>query len=197
MPAVREADGFVNPDGGRRRFFQRRYDMFETGTMVVYGKNGTCRIEEIAEKRFFGRKRTYYILKPVHDQEATIYVPVDNEAAGRRMWKTLTREEVEELIEEIPEISDTWIADDRERKEKFQQILAQGSREDLVRLITTIYRQKQRLTGRGRKLHSADEQIFREAEKLLYDEISVVLGMEEKQVQPYIAKRLKEKEKNA
>ena len=71
------------------------------------------------------------------------------------------------------------------------------SREDLVRLITTIYRQKQRLTGRGRKLHSADEQIFREAEKLLYDEISVVLGMEEKQVQPYIAKRLKEKEKNA
>ena len=100
--------------------------------------------------------------------------------------KTLTREEVEELIEEIPEIPDGWIADDRERKEKFQQILAQGSREDLVRLITTIYRQKQRLTGRGRKLHSADEQIFRAAEKLLFEEFCTVLHLKKNQLIPFL-----------
>ncbi len=167
--------------------------MFEAGTMVVYGKNGTCRIEEIAEKRFFGQKRTYYILKPVHDQETTIYVPVDNEEAGRRMWRTLSREEVEHMIEKIPDVQDTWIADDKERKETFQKMLTQGGRKELLTLITTIYHQKQRLTRRGRKLHSSDEQIFRAAEKLLYDEIAVVLDMDEKQVQSYISRRLKEK----
>lgn len=169
--------------------------MFETGAMIVYGKNGTCRIDDITEKKFFGKKRLYYILKPVHDQEATIYVPVDNEDAEKRMWRALSREEVEELIREIPEIPEKWIKDDKERKEVFQDMLSHGGRRELITLINTIYRKKQQLTEKGRKLHSADEQIFKEAEKMLYDEISVALGIEEKQVRPYISKCLKEKKK--
>lgn len=169
--------------------------MFEARTMVVYGKNGTCRIEEIAEKKFSGQKRTYYILRPVHDQGATIYVPVDNEAAGKRMRQILSQEDARRLMEEISDTPDAWIANEKERKEVFQQMLNQGGRRELAMLIRTIYHQKKCLTGRGRKLHAADEQVFKEAKKLLYDEISVALGVDEKQVEAYVVRRLKEGEK--
>ena len=48
------------------------------------------------------KDRLYYILRPDGATEGTIFTPVDNDKMVMR--KLLTREEAEELIDEIPEI---------------------------------------------------------------------------------------------
>ena len=53
-----------------------------------------------------------------------------------------------------------------------------------------MYFKQQELTAAGKKLHAADERIMKEAEKLLYDEFSVVFDIRPEEVLPLIMKRL-------
>ena len=46
------------------------------------------------------------------------------------------------------------------------------------------------LAEKGKKLRSSDEQIMQRAEKLLYGEFAWVLGIEPKEVVPFIRQRI-------
>ena len=52
---------------------------------VLYGQSGVCRIADIAEKDVGGGLRAYYVLQPVFEESATIFVPVGNEALTAKM----------------------------------------------------------------------------------------------------------------
>ncbi|MPN50404.1 hypothetical protein SDC9_198030 [bioreactor metagenome] len=95
------------------------------------------------------------------------------------------------MTNEIP----IWISDDAKRKEKYRQILATGDRLQLIRLIKTLHLYGQERKNEGKKLHSADERFMKEAEKMLYEEFSHVLGIHQDQVLPFILEQMEIKEK--
>jgi RNA polymerase-interacting CarD/CdnL/TRCF family regulator len=59
-----------------------------------------------------------------------------------------------------------------------------------VKLIRTLYLEKERKKGTGKRLNSTDVKIMTAAEKLLHEEFAVVLGIEPKDVVPHILAQL-------
>ena len=61
---------------------------------VLYGQSGVCRIADIAEKDVGGGLRAYYVLQPVFEESATIFVPVGNEALTAKMRRVMSEAEI-------------------------------------------------------------------------------------------------------
>lgn len=158
----------------------------ETGDLVIYGKTGVCRVTDIAERTFNRRSRRYYILKPIDDDRSTIYAPTDSEQAVGKMRRLLTKEEILQLVSQVPQEPLPWIHNEHQRKEAFQRILTEGDRAMLIQMLRTLYVQKKKRTAAGRKLYSSDEQVFREAEKLLFEEFCTVLHLKKNQLIPFL-----------
>lgn len=155
--------------------------------MVMYGTQGICRIVEISEQQLFGGVDEYYVLKPVYDEKSTVFIPIQNESLTSKMRKILSQDEIYSLIKEVPEEeSITWIENETQRREKYKDILSEGDRSDLVRLIKTLYTRKQSQLSKGKKLHISDERFMVDAEKMISEEFSHVLKIKKEEVLPFI-----------
>lgn len=167
--------------------------MFQVNDTIQYQAVGVCKIADISLQNLYGASHRYYVLEPVHQTGSVIYVPVDNEELVARMHRILSKEEIDELIEQIPEQGSVWIDNEKKRHEEFQKILADGKHGELIALIRTLhYRQEELLTKKRKNLNVADERAMREAENLLYDEFSAVLGIQPNEVHAYITRKLDE-----
>jgi CarD family transcriptional regulator len=168
--------------------------MFEINDNVVYGAHGICQITSITERQFDGKKVLYYMLTPVYDNNpTTIYVPVQNDSLTSQMRKVLSADEITQLIHSMPEEKTIWIEDENQRRDCYKKILHSGNREDLLRLIKTLYLHEQHQKSHGKRLHITDEHFFKEAEKMLYDEFAHVLHLQRDQVLPYIFEQISSK----
>lgn len=83
--------------------------MFQVNDVIIYGAQGVCKITGTEEKTVNGRKKTYFVLKPVGDQGATIFAPTDNELVLRKMRRLLTKNEIHQLIASMPEENAVWV----------------------------------------------------------------------------------------
>ena len=74
--------------------------MYKVDDLVVYGKNGVCRINGIGKIAISDSDRLYYTLVPVYKNEEVIYAPVEN---GKIVMRhIISREEAKALIKRIP-----------------------------------------------------------------------------------------------
>lgn len=171
--------------------------MFFKNDIVRYGAHGVCKIVDIAEKNFNGVPVEYYVLKPIYNDTSTIYVPVQNQSLTDKMHKVLSAEEIRALIQAMPYEESIWIDDEEERKRRYQEILVDGDRVELIRMIKALYLRQREQQAKGRKLHMADDRFFKEAERMLYEEFALVLQMKKEEVLPFILAQLQaEKQKN-
>ena len=166
--------------------------MFQINDTVTYGTNGVCKIENITMKEFMGTTKEYYVLKPVNDNAATLYVPVHNEKAVGKMRKILSEADVYQLIETMPEQENIWFQKDNERKEQYKKIIAKGDHGELIGMIKAIYLHKKKREAEGKRLHLSDEHFFKEAERILYDEFQYVLNIRREELLPLIFSKIKE-----
>lgn len=162
--------------------------MFKTDNYIVYGTTGVCRIDDIRTENFGGHSREYYVLKPIYANDSTIYAPIGTSEA--RMKPVMSPKEVYKLIMTMPDAKTFWIENDALRKEKFTEIVKSGNREDLVKLIKTLYYKRKEKLESGKKFHAADEKIMKEAEKILYEEFALVLNIKLHEVIPFITNEL-------
>ncbi len=162
--------------------------MFSVGQTVLYSSNGVCEITEITNKKINGNEIEYYVLKPVCSQSSTLFVPTHNERLVGKMRSTLSEDEVNQILANIPDKDDEWIDDKNERFESFREIIAHGSCEELVTLIRQLHTHSIIQEKKGRHLHIADERFLKEAEKMVSDEISLVLHIDRSEVIPMILK---------
>lgn len=163
--------------------------------IVLYSWHGVCTITDITEKEFNGNKANYYVLKPVHDTNSTIFVPAENENVTAKMRRVLSSEEIHALIKNMPNEDTIWIEDDNQRKEKYKEIISKGNRSDLIRLIKTLYLHQQAQKKLGKKMYIIDEKFMKEAEKLLYDEFAHVLDIKPEEVVSFIMRAMDVEEK--
>lgn len=165
--------------------------MFQVNDMVLYGTNGVCKLVDIDVRDCGGRMVEYYILKPIYASNSTVFVPVNNEKLTSKMRYVLTKEEIDEKIRLIPESSPGWIDDERTRKERFKDIVSRADTFELIQLIKTLLEHQEAVMARGKKLHVADERMLQEAEKMICDEFSYVLGISKEEVTSYITDSMK------
>ena len=164
--------------------------MFNINDMVMYGNSGVCQIIDIRPEKFGEKEILYYILKPADNDKSTIYCPVDNNKI--QMRKLLTIEEIHDILKNMPDSQVEWIESDQLRKEKYTEILKNGSHQDLVKLIRTLHKNQEEKIKTGKKFHIADERIMREAEHKLHGEFAYVLNIKLDEVVPFIMRKLQQ-----
>lgn len=159
--------------------------MFNVNDYVVYGSTGVCQIVNIRKDEYNNSNETeYYFLKPVFGNNMTIMVPVNNPKIAMRAIST--KDDILSLIATMPEIETAWNDDEKQRNEDFKAALKSGKNEELVKIIKTLYLQKEARSVVGKKLTKTDEDIFNAAEKSLNQEFAVVLSISPDEVIPYI-----------
>ena len=162
--------------------------MHKIGENVVYGGNGVMTVVDIREERFGDTMRSYYVLREVGSRsESLTFVPTDNEKLVSQMRALLTRDEIIEVLRSSKNAPDCeWAKDSRSRTERFRQIMESGDRAKIISMIRTIYNAGIRREDEGKKNFLSDENAMRKAEKLLYSEFSLVLGIPEEEVPAFI-----------
>ena len=161
--------------------------MYEVGEIVLYGSNGVCKIEEITEKTISKTVIEYYVLKPIATQISTLFVPTQNEKLVGKMRKILAKEEIEKILENLPETGE-WNKNKPERFDSFKKIILDGNCLELIGLIRLLHNQERKQMSRGKRLHITDEKFRKEAERMVYGEISVVLGVDKAQAKELVLK---------
>ncbi len=154
--------------------------MKKVGEYVVYRKD-VCRIAEIKEK--YIKDMDYYRLVPIDDASLHVDVPV---SMNKKLLRDLiTKDEVEKIIKNMPNIK-TIDCDDKQLENEYKNLLNSDSLEDYVRIIKTTYlRNKERLENK-RKASDKDSYYFSLAEKYLYNEFSVVLKKTYEETEKYV-----------
>ena len=76
--------------------------MLKKGDVISYGTTGVCKVEGECEQTVKGQKKRYIVLKPVHQINSTLYVPVDNDELKTKFKPLLTGDEIEEIIKKCP-----------------------------------------------------------------------------------------------
>lgn len=164
--------------------------MFQVSDTVLYGSEGVYVIDSMTEMDFDGNKKSYFVLKSVNREKSTIYVPEDNETLLGKMRRILSKDEIYDLIKNMPEEELIWIDDESERMVKYKEILIKGDHREIVRLIRTLYLHRLKQKEIGKNLHKVDERFLKDAEKMMYDEFAYVLDIKPDQVLPFIQQQI-------
>ena len=165
--------------------------MFQVNDVIIYSMQGVYKITGTEEKTVGGKKKTYFVLTPVSDKGATIFVPTDNELVLKKMRRLLTKEEIHKLIDAMPGENAVWVADENERKELYKNILAKGDHLQMIQMLKAIYANKKEREAEGKRLHMSDDRFFKDAEQILYNEFQYVLGLNSKEtMMQYIVARI-------
>lgn len=153
--------------------------MFKVGEIVVYKKE-VCKIKEIKEKYMQGRD--YYIMHPIEDPSLVINVPIDNE---KNMRRVINKEDAQKLIEKMPTIN---IIDQSNKniEIEYKELLSKDSLESLVKIIKTSYLRNYERSQNKKRISDVDKTYFDKAEKRLYNELSVSLGLTYDETKDYI-----------
>lgn len=159
--------------------------MFKVNDYVVYGQTGLCMIADIRKDEYNDSDETeYYVLQPVYENNMTIMIPVDNPPSTMRA--IITKDDVLSLIAMMPKQETVWIDNDLQRTSNFKAAIRTGKPEEWIKVIKTIYLEKQARTLIGKKLPKTDEDLLHTAEKNLNEEFAVVLNISPNEVVPYI-----------
>jgi CarD family transcriptional regulator len=168
--------------------------MFKINDYVIYGLTGVCQITDIGKDEYAKDNDTqYYVLTPVFSSNMTIRLPVNSRKV--RMRPVMTKEQVLDLIATMPEQETLWTDDDRQRSASFQTALRSGKSEEWVKLIKTLYTEKETRSTMGKKLTKTDEDLMNNAERQLYQEFAIALGISPDEVLDFIQKYVPEKVK--
>jgi len=163
--------------------------MFKVNDYVVYGSTGVCKITDIEKDMDINHDEIeYYILHPVYNDNMTIKIPVNNPNVSMR--PILTKDEVLSLIATMPEEETIWIDDNRERNEHFKAALRTRKSEEWIKLIRTLYLEKEARAVAGKTLTKTDEDILNTAEKQLNEEFAIALNISPDEVASYILEHI-------
>ena len=164
--------------------------MFQVNDVIMYGKHGVCKVTEVGTLSMGSadKDKKYYTLHLIYQNDAVVYVPVDNDKIVMRT--IISKEEAENLISDIPNMESIWIANERERENQYKAALKTCDCKELIKMIKTIYQRKLSRMQDGKKATTVDEKYFHMAEDKLYGELAFVLNIDKENVQGYITERI-------
>lgn len=154
--------------------------MYKVNDIVVY-KKYICKIKEIKENHILGKN--YYVMVPIDDDSLKIDVPTEDKLGLIR--NVISKEEANNLIDKIALI-DVIESDEKNIENEYKKLFKEDSLENLIKIIKTSYlRNNERLLNK-KKISEKDDNYFQKAEKQLYNELSISLGMDYDETRKYV-----------
>lgn len=155
--------------------------MYKVGDYLVYKKD-VCKVVNIIDNV------KYYVLSPIDDESLKVDVPVDNKCGFIR--NLISREELEDIIDDIPNVKVIENSDRLIDEGTYKELLKNGTHRSLISIIKTTYLRNQNRKNSKKKLSEKDEYYFNKAEKYLYTEFGIVLGMNYEDTKEYVISRV-------
>ena len=160
--------------------------MFKVGDIVVYSATGVCEVSEICEKEFCKVMMKYYVLTPLLQKSATVFVPTENSKLTQKMHNILTKEEFDSAFAAAAKRTPVRPETEAERRARFGEILDSGDRCALLLMVYDLRKLQKEQTENSRRLHIADERLMNSAENLLFEEVAYVYGIEKENAADFI-----------
>ena len=148
--------------------------MFKINEYVVYGQNGVCMIEDIEKMILRNEELEYYILSPINNKKTM------------SIRDLMSKKEIMNLIEFISKKETIEIEDYRKKNQEYKSIIRSGNVTDIIKVINSINVEKDEKESLGKKINKTEDDILMNAKKQLYQEISIVLGININEVEAYI-----------
>lgn len=165
--------------------------MFKREDIVVNKKGQVCKVIDILDNYDVGLgKNTYYVLVPFFNEKndsIKYYIPADNKGIIR---SALSKSEIIDLIDRLPQIKEIWITNPKIRKTKFRELYDSGNPVEIFRLIKSFEKKKKELEKENKFLSFTDESFLREIKTNIYNEFSVGLNITSNDVENFILERL-------
>lgn len=160
--------------------------MYQKGDYVVKIPEGICKIENVGHPDISKMTKTkeYYILVPMNEKESKIYLPVDH--VDERIRNIISKEEAIQLIQSIPDITETEIQNEKMREQEYKAAILSGDNKKIVSIIKLIYARKQERIKQGKKSTATDDRYFKQAEDVLFSELSFVLDIPKENMVQFI-----------
>ncbi len=160
--------------------------MFAKGEYVVYGSKGVCLIQDISQIDIPGvdKDRLYYIMQPIYNAKGTVYLPIDSTKAVIR--KIMSRDEASKLIEDLPDIEQLDVPDEKRREASYRDALKTCSVYVWASIIKTLYTRRDERLAAGKKITALDERYLKATEHELYGELSIALGVPPEDMESYM-----------
>lgn len=163
---------------------------YKINDTVLYGSDGVCRITEITERKIGTETLEYYILKPLYDEKSTIFVPAKNQLLLGKMQRILSEDEVMSALDIAINTNLKWITNDTERNDNFRGIINSGVFADIIGMVKMLYIHREKQASCGKKLRVSDERFLKEAEKIVFDELALVLGINRNAARQFLEEKL-------
>ena len=162
--------------------------MFKKGDFFVNTNNGICEIKDVVTMNMSGTDKEYYLLVPINEQTAKVYVPVD--LSTQRIRLAMNKDEALSLIESIPDIHETYIENENERERTYKEALNSRDPKRLVGIIKTLYLRRQKRLDAGKKNTAVDDRYFKLAENHLHNELAFALEIDKSEILDLIFNRI-------
>lgn len=166
--------------------------MYQVGDRVVYGIHGVCDVVEQEQRKVDRKLVTYLVLEPVGQEGSRFLVPTHNALAMAKLVPMLTPAELEGLLNDPEGEEHSWITDENRRKQLYRELIGSGDRKKLIGQVRTLYRHRRDLAAAGKRSHLCDDNFLRDAERLLINEIAIVLEIDQDQARAYLREKLNE-----
>ncbi len=161
--------------------------MYKANDYLVYKKD-VCKVKEVKKNKMTGSD--YYVLVPINDDSLIIDVPTDNRMGFIR--DIVSKQDAEKLIDNIPKIEPLMDNNDKYIEKIYKDLLYSGNHEDLIKIIKTSYLRNEDRANNKKRLSDKDTKFFEQAERYLYNELSISFGMNYEETKEYIIKRVNE-----
>lgn len=163
--------------------------MYEVGSLIIYGRNGVCRVEEIKENEISGECRLFYVLKPLY-QKCNITIAVDNTKIFTR--PIISRDEAHTLIDKMPDIKAEPYHNRNlnQLRDHYKNWLDSHECIRIVEMTKSLYAKRCEAECEKKKFGTVDERFLKEAEELLFGELAAALEIEKSAVPEYINARI-------
>ena len=162
--------------------------MFEIGNYVVTANNGICQIQGVEIKDMGTGEKAYYILVPIKENTAKVYLPVD--LAEKRMRLVMNADDAWKLIKEIKAIDEALVENEKEREKLYKEAIKSRDPKQLISIMKTVYIRKQKRIEEGKKITDVDERYFQMAENQLYGELAFALKIDKSELDRIIEQNI-------
>ncbi len=191
----------VFPRGIRKsigsEFAKEEFSTLSIGDAVVY-RNRVCIVRNIHES--YLDDRDYYELEAVFGKSLKLYVPVEN-AVEPTCRAVMSKSDALALIDSVASIDEgaaessasgviTPALLDRRVEEDYLQRIRTYSPDQLLRVMKSAHRRSLEREGNGKSMTATDRKYQQIVESLLFDELSLSLGIDREDVPRFFARRI-------
>ncbi len=147
--------------------------MYKVNDIVVYRRD-VCKIVGKHRSDFTGEQ--CYLLVPYEKQDGSVKMQVPVANKGGHLRNLITKEEIDQLIKETPDIQ-RLANKPANMKSQYAALMKTNNVADLVCIIKTSYSRNKARREANKRMATVDDEYLQKAEKYLYAEIAVAMGM--------------------